>query len=112
MYLDAKNLYGWGMSEKLPVNGFKWIKNIFKFDEDFIQNYDEDSNKGYILEVDVEYPKDLLNLHSDLPLLSERKKIKKYNKVFCDIDDKENYVVHIRALKQAINQGFILKKYI
>ena len=53
MYLDAKNLYGWGMSEKLPVNGFKWIKNIFKFDEEFIQNYDEDSNKGYILEVDV-----------------------------------------------------------
>ena len=41
------------MSEKLPVNGFKWIKNIFKFDEEFIQNYDEDSNKGYILEVDV-----------------------------------------------------------
>ena len=37
------------MSEKLPVNGFKWIKNIFKFDEEFIQNYDEDSNKGYIL---------------------------------------------------------------
>ena len=100
------------MSEKLSVNGFKWIKNIFKFDEDFIQNYDEDSNKGYIIEVDVEYPKDLLNLHSDLPLLSESKKIKKYNKVFCDIDDKENYVVHIRALKQAINQGLILKKYI
>ena len=112
MYLDAKNLYGWGMSEKLPVNGFKWIKNIFKFDEEFIQNYDEDSNKGYILEVDVEYPKDLLNLHSDLPLLSERKKIKKYNKVFCDIDDKENYVAHIRALKQAINQELLLKKYI
>ena len=41
------------MSEKLPVNGFKWIKNIFKFDEEFIKNYDEDSNKGYILEVDV-----------------------------------------------------------
>ena len=52
-------------------------KNVSKFDEDFLKNYDEDSNKGYILEVDVEYPKDLHDLHSDLPFLSERMKIKK-----------------------------------
>ena len=52
-------------------------KNVSKFDEEFTKNYDEDSKKGYILEVDVEYPKDLRNLHSDLPLLSERIKIKK-----------------------------------
>ena len=52
-------------------------KNVSKFDEEFTKNYDEDSKKGYILEVDVEYPKDLHNLHSDLPLLSERIKIKK-----------------------------------
>ena len=52
------------------------ILNVSKFDEDFIKNYDEDSNKEYILEVDVEYPKNLLNLHSDLPFLAERKKIK------------------------------------
>ena len=51
-------------------------KNVFRFDEDFIKNYDEDSNKEYILEIDVEYPKNLLNLHSDLPFLAERKKIK------------------------------------
>ena len=51
-------------------------KNVFRFDEDFIKNYDEDSNKEYILEVDVEYPKNLLNLHSDLPFLAEIKKIK------------------------------------
>ena len=51
-------------------------KNILRFDEDFIKNYDEDSNKEYILEVDVEYPKNLPNLHSDLPFLAERKKIK------------------------------------
>ena len=55
-YLDANNLYGCGMSQKLPVNGFKWIKKFYKFNEDFIKNYDEDSNKGYILEVEVEYP--------------------------------------------------------
>ena len=55
-------------------------KNVSKFDEEFTKNYDEDSKKGYILEVDVEYPKDLHNLHSDLSdlsLLSERIKIKK-----------------------------------
>ena len=76
-------------------------KNVYKFDEDFIKNYDEDSNKGYLLEVGVEYPKDLHNLHSDLPFLSERKKIKKCNKLVCNIYDKENYVVHI-ALEQAL----------
>ena len=57
MYLDANNLYGWGMPQKLPVNGFKWVKKLSKFNEDFIKIYDENSNKGYILEVDVEYPK-------------------------------------------------------
>ena len=76
-YLSVNKLYGWGMSQKLPVNGFKWIKYASKFDEDFIKNYNENSNKGYILEVDVVYLKYFLNLHGDLPLLSERKKIKK-----------------------------------
>ena len=51
MYLDANNLYGWGMSQKLPVNGFKWVKKLLKFNEDFTKNYDENSNKGYIFEV-------------------------------------------------------------
>ena len=60
-------------------------KSIHKFDEDFITNCDEDSNKGYNLEVDIEYPKILLNLHSDLPFLSERIKIKKCNKLVCNI---------------------------
>ena len=60
------------MSQKLPVQGFKWINKLSKFDEDFIKNYNENSNKGYILKVDVEYPK---NLHRDLPFLSERKNI-------------------------------------
>ena len=96
-YLDANNLYGWAMSQKLPVNGFE-----SQFKEDFIKNYDEDSNKGYFLEVDVEYPKKLFNLHSDLPFLPERKK-NKCDKLVCNIHDKENYVVHIRALKQALN---------
>ena len=75
MYLDAKGLYGWGMSQKLPVKGFKWIEELSKFNESFIKDYDENSNKGYFFEVDVEYPKNLFNLHSDLPFLPERNKI-------------------------------------
>ena len=50
-YLDAYNLYGWAMSQKLPVNGFKWVNN--EINEEFIKNCDENNNKGYILEVDV-----------------------------------------------------------
>ena len=56
-YLDANNLYGWAISQKLPVKGFKWVKqkNISIFNEDFIKRYDEDCNKGYFLELDVKY---------------------------------------------------------
>ena len=79
------------------------------FDEQFTKNYNED-NKRYIIEVDVEYPKYLHNLHSDLPFLSERTKMKKCNKLVCNLYDKKEYVVHIRALKQALNHGLISKK--
>ena len=101
-YLDANNLYGWAMSQKLPVAGFKQEKNMLTFNEDFIKNYDEDGiyDKGYIFEVDVEYPKHLHDLHSDLPFLPERMKINKCNKLICNLYDKNNYVVHIRSLKQ------------
>ena len=85
-------------------------KSVSKFDDEFIKNYDEDSNKRYILEVDAEYPKNLHNLHSDLPFLSERIKIKKCNRVVCNLCDKKEYVVVIRALKQALNHGLIFKK--
>ena len=84
-------------------------KNLSNFDEDFIKNYDEDRNKEYILEVDIEYPKDLHNLHTDLLFLSERMKIKKCNKLVCNLCDNKEYVVHIKALKQALNHGLILK---
>ena len=99
MYLDASNLYGWAMSRKLLVNGFEWVEELSQFNEDFTTNYDENSNEGYFLEVDVKYPKKLFNLHSDLAFLPEKKKIKKCNKLVCNIHNKENYVVHIRALK-------------
>ena len=109
-YLDANNLYGWAMSQKLPVNGFKWIKNTSKIDEKFIKNYDEDSDKGYIFEVDVKYSRRLHDLHSDLPFLPERMKIEKCKKLVCNLRNKKKYVVHTRSLKQALNYGLILKK--
>ena len=85
-------------------------KKLSKFNEDFIKKYDEDSNTGYFLEVDIDYPKELFNFHKDLPFLPERKKVEKVEKLICSIEDKEKYVIHIRALKQALNHGLKLKK--
>ena len=107
-YLDANNLYGFPTCKKLPVSDFKWVDDILIFTEDFIKNYDENIYKGYILEVDVEYPKDLHKLHSDLPFLPQRMKINKCDKLVCNVRDKENYVIHILALKQALNHGLKL----
>ena len=97
------------MSQKLPVNGFKWVNKLLKFIESFIKDCNENSDRGYFLEVDVEYPNKLFNLHKYFRFLPDKMKIEKCNKLACDIQDKENYVVHIRALKQALNQGLILK---
>ena len=110
MYSDANNLYGWAMSQKLPVNGFKWENDLSRFNENFIKNYNENSDVGYFLEVDVEYPKKLFSSHKDLPFLPERKKLEKVEKLVCGIENKEKYVIHIRALKQALNHGLILKR--
>ena len=76
IYLDANNWHAWAMFQKLPVGGFK-LKKYTKFNEEFVKNYDEDSDKGYILEADVEYPENFHDLHSDLPFLPERMKINK-----------------------------------
>ena len=57
MYLDANNFYGWAMSQKLPVNSFEWVEELSQFNKDLIKDYDQNSDEGYFLEVDVEYPK-------------------------------------------------------
>ena len=106
------------MSKKLPVNGFKGIDNNetaepsakHVINEDFIKNYNENNDKGYILEVDVRYPKRLHELHSDLPFLPERMKIDKCKKLVCNLSNKKKYVTHINSLKQALNHGLKLKK--
>ena len=109
-YLDAKNFYGWAMSQTFPINGFKWLKKLSIFNERFIKSYNENSDIGYFLEVDIDYLKELFNFYKDLPFLTERKKVNKCEKFICSIEDKEEYTVHIIALKQALNHGLILKK--
>ena len=79
------------MSQKFPVNGFKWVNGLSRFNEN--------SDIGYFLEVDVEYPKKLFSLHKDLLFLPERRKLEKVDKVICYIEDKEKYIIHIRALR-------------
>ena len=104
-YLDTNNLYGWAMSQKLPVNGFKWINDVTEINAEFIKNYDENSDKGYILEVDAKYQKKLHDLHSDLTFLPKRMKIDKCKKLVCNLSKKK-----MRRIKQALNHGLKLKK--
>ena len=68
---DVNNLYDWAMSQKLPVNNFEQIRDTYQFNEDFIKNYNEESDEGYLVEVDIQYPEKLLELHNDLPFLPE-----------------------------------------
>ena len=109
MYWDERNLYGWAVSQKwlMVLNG---IRSSFKFNEKFIKNFDEDSDVGYILKADVEYPKNLHNIDNDLPILPEKMKNKKRHKLTCNMHNKKNYVAHRRFLKQAMNNGLVLKK--
>ena len=74
IYLDANNLYGWAMCKKLPLNGFLWAKSLDKYRSDFIKSYNENSDLGYLLEVDVSCPKNLHELHRHLPFLPVKEK--------------------------------------
>ena len=129
MYLDANNLYGWAMSQYLPTGGFKWMKqeHIDKLD---LGKYQEDSKKGLILEVDLEYPKELHDLHNDYPLAAEKIKVtndmlSKYSKQIAEkygistglvskliptLSNKEKYVLHYRNLQLYIDLGLKVTK--
>ena len=136
-YLDANNLYGYAMCKKWPLSAYKRA-NVEDFDSDLIKNYDDNSDKGYLLEVDVEYPKELHSAHRDLPFLPEKrhklhkefkhkvtkevekahKKVYKTfnitpepeNKLIATIQDKNKYVVNISSLKLALKHGLRLQK--
>ena len=109
-YSDVNCLYGWAMSQKLPVNNLEWIKDTSQFNKVFIKNYTEESDEGYFLEVYVQYLENLREVHNDLPFFTERMKIEKVEKLVATLHDKTEYIIHIRNLKQALNHGLVLKK--
>ena len=129
MYLNANNLYGWAMSQYLPTGGLKWMtdKEISRLD---LGKYKADSEKGLILEVDLEYSKDLHELHNDYPVAPEKIKVskdmlsdyckrisKKYNistslvsKLIPTSRDKKEYLLHYRNLQLYLDLGLKIKK--
>ena len=98
IYRNVNNLYGWVISQKLHVDDFEQTRDLFRSNEEFTQDCDEDSGKGYILDEDIKYHKVLHQLRSDLPFSPKRKKIDKCEKFVCKLYD-EKYHTH-RALKQ------------
>ncbi|XP_074037614.1 uncharacterized protein [Leptinotarsa decemlineata] len=112
-YLDATNLYGHSMSQPLPTDGFTWLseQEILQLD---IMGVPDDGPKGYVLEVDVHYPEELHDAHSDLPFLVESVippgSNSKIPKLIPNLNDKRKYIVHYRALRQAIENGLIVMR--
>ena len=95
-YWDVKNLYGWGMLLKLPINNFEWMKEFTsQFNEDFTKTYNEKSDDGYFLEVDVQYLPKVHKLYNDLLFLPERMKIENVKEFVANLHDKTEYVIHI-----------------
>ena len=110
-YLDANNLYGWAMSQPLPTGGFHWVgldeSKGFKY---IVDELAKCKDRGYLLEVDVAYPKELHDYHNDLPFMCGKMKINGVDKLVPNLYYKRKYVVHIKALKQAIDHGLVLEK--
>ena len=104
--LDANNLYGWAMSQPLPTGGFEWVD----VNPNKISELATRTDKGYILEVDVSYSRELHNQHNDLPFMCERMEINGVEKLVPNLRDKKNYVIHIQALNQALKHGLKLDK--
>jgi len=113
VYLDCNNLYGWAMSKSLPIGNYQW-ENVNNFNPDFIKSYDCDNcKKGYLFDVDLEYPNDLYDIHSDYPLLPEIKlpnENAKVKKLISDLTNKTGYVIHIRMLQLCLQLGIKITK--
>ena len=99
MYLDTNNLYGWAMSKPLPTHGFKWMK---------VDELESWELYPCILEVDLEYPKNLHDLHNDYPLAPEQIMVNKVSKLIPNLGDKKKYVLHFENLKQYLKLGLKL----
>ena len=116
-YLDANNLYGWAMSQPLPTGEFKWvdIENLKQEARELKKTIDmmvRNSNRGYgyVLEVDVKYPRVLHDHHNDLPFMCEKIRVIGVEKLVPNLHDKKKYVIHVKALKQALDHGLVLEK--
>ena len=103
-YLDANNLYSWEMSPPLPAGGFRWVA----IEPNEISELATRTDKGYIQEVDVSYPRELHNPHNDLPFMCERMEINGVEKLVPNLRDKKGYIIHIKALDQALTHGLVL----
>ena len=103
-YQDANNLYGWAMSQPLPTGRFRWVD--VKPNE--TRKLAKREDKGYLLEVDVSYLRDLHDFHNDFPFMCERLKIGRIEKLVPNLRNKKNCVIHIQALNQALNHRLIL----
>lgn len=111
IYIDCNNLYGYSMMQHLPIRGFKWCTEEFKVES--ILNIPDDASIGYIFEVDLDYMPDLHDQHNDYPFCAENKLVpntQNVRKLLLTLQDKENYVIHYRMLKLALQHGLILKK--
>jgi hypothetical protein len=100
-YLDANNLYGWEMSQPLPIKDFKWMN------DNELEKWTEHS---CILEVNLEYPDELHDLHSEYPLAPERIMVNNTKKLIPNLNNREKYVLHHTSLKQYLNLGLKLTK--
>ena len=100
-YLDANNLYGWAMSKLLPLKDFRWMN------ADELKNWE---SKPCILEVDLEYPEELHDLHNEYPLAPEKLSVGKVEKLIPNLNDKTKYVLHHEDLKLYLRQGLKLTK--
>ena len=95
----------------MSVNDFKWVEYLSESNEDFVKSYSDESDEGYFLEVDVQCPENLHNLHNGLHFFSKGMKIEKVDKLIANVYDKEEYVIRIRNLKQASSYGLVMKKF-
>ena len=110
-YWDINSFYGREMSQDLSVNKFNWVEDLSEFNEGIIKSYNEKSNEGYFLEVDVQYHEDLHEPHNYLPFLPEIKNADKIKKILANLYDKKEHAIHIRNLKEALNHGLVWKKF-
>jgi hypothetical protein len=113
IYFDINNLYGWSMSQYIPYKDFKWLNSDeIRVLKSKILETKKSDDVGYILEVDIEYPNEIHEKHSDFPFLPEKKKPPKgkFEKLLNTLENKSNYVCHIQTLKQALKNGLKLLK--